>query len=192
MYNEASLIKLVNGGSEQSFQLLYEHWVSRLYSFVYHYVKSEDITDDIVQETFIRIWTHREQLNPACSFKSYLFTIAYRLLIKELRRQVNNPLMSEYLCLNSEPSASNNNSEQQMDFNYFVNHLQEAKKKLSPRQKEIFELNKEQDVTVKEISIRLEIEEQVVRNQLSSALKVLRNELSHYLPLLLFLETEFM
>lgn len=191
MYNEASLIKSINGGSEQSFQLLYEHWVSRLYSFVYHYVKSEDITDDIVQETFIRIWTHREQLNPAYSFKSYLFTIAYRLLIRELRRQVNNPLMSEYFFFNSEPSAGNNNSEQQMDFNYFVNHLQEAKKKLSPRQKEIFELNKEQDVTVKEISVRLEIEEQVVRNQLSSALKVLRNELSHYLPLLLFLETEF-
>ena len=45
---------------------------------------------------------------------------------------------------------------------------------------EIFVLNKEYNLSVTEIASRLSITEQVVRNQLSAALKVLRNELSNY------------
>ncbi|MFR8939282.1 MAG: RNA polymerase sigma factor [Phocaeicola coprocola] len=35
-------------------------WVSRLYQFVYQYLKSEETTDDVVQETFYRIWINRK------------------------------------------------------------------------------------------------------------------------------------
>ena len=63
--------------------------------------------------------------------------------------------------------------------------LEKAKTHLSPRQKEIFELNKEYGMSISEISSRLSVTEQVVRNQLSAALKVLRTELRQYYPLLL-------
>ncbi|WP_418826900.1 sigma factor [Phocaeicola sp.] len=44
-----------------------------------------------------RIWTNREKLDPESSFKAYLFTIAYHFLIKELRRQLNNASMEEFV-----------------------------------------------------------------------------------------------
>lgn len=79
---EEDLILAVKSGSERAYKQLYELWVSRLYRFVFQYLKSEEATDDVVQETFLRIWTNREHLNPDQSFKSYLFTIAYHFLLK--------------------------------------------------------------------------------------------------------------
>ena len=72
--DEKDLIRKLKSGSASAYKELYEQWVSRLYGFVYRYVKSEAVTDDIVQETFLRIWTNRSGLNPESSFKSYLFS----------------------------------------------------------------------------------------------------------------------
>lgn len=143
MIEERALLLLVKAGSEKAYYTLYKMWVSRLYRFVYQYLKSEDATDDIVQETFCRIWTNREKLDPDSSFKAYLFTIAYHFLIKELRRQLNNASMEEYVEYNENARISEEDAEKDIDFDQFCKALQRAKANLSPRQREIFELNKE-------------------------------------------------
>ena len=182
--DEKHLLIELSAGSADSFQKLYEQWVPRLYSFVYRYVKSEDVTDDIVQETFLRVWTNRQGLNPSCSFKSYLFTIAYHLLLKELRRQLNNPSMEDYVEYEYQMGTSGEYIERHIDFEHFQAKLAKAKAKLTPRQREIFELNKEQGLSAADIVARLSITEQVVRNQLSASLKVIRTELQPYAGLL--------
>ncbi len=183
MIDERSLISEIKRGSERSYRILYEHWVSRLYYFVYRYVKSKSITDDIVQETFFRIWDKRKTLNPDSSFKSYLFTISYHLLIKELRRQLNNPLMEEYIQYNHKFILSEDESDRQLEFELFLEALSKAKQKLPPRQREIFEMNKEYNMSIQEIAEQLSMGVQVVRNQLSAALKTLRADLGQYASL---------
>lgn len=185
--DEYTLIQEIKSGSEESYRIFYDRWVSRLYNFVYQYVKSESIADDIVQETFLKIWTNKESLNPECSFKSYLFTIAYRFLIKELRRQLNNPLLVEYILYTNELATSENETGHHIEFDQFSETLLKAKKMLSPRQRQIFEMNKEFNISIQEIAVKLSINEQVVRNQLSAALKIIRNELKSYSYLLLLL-----
>lgn len=186
---EEMLVLSLKSGSEESYNQLYRLWVSRLYRFVYGYVKSESITDDIVQETFLRIWTHKASIDPEQSFKSYLFTISYHLVIKELRRQLQNPLMQEYVAYTSQLYTSGDKAAEGVEFDQFEKALRQAKDKLTPRQREIFELNKELNVPVREIAEKLQITEQVVRNQLSAALKVIRTELEpySYLSLLIML-----
>lgn len=182
--DEKDLIQKLKSGSAAAYKELYEQWVSRLYEFVFRYIKSEDATDDIVQETFLRIWINRSRLNPESSFKSYLFTISWHLLLKELRRQLNNPSMGEYIEYQNDLSVSEEYIESNIDFEHFRIALIQAKQKLSPRQREIFELNKEQDIPVADIATRLSINEQVVRNQLSAALKTIRTELQNHAFLL--------
>lgn len=188
--DEKALIAEVKRGSEHSFKMLYKLWVSRLYGFVYHYVKSESMTDDIVQETFVRIWTHRETLNPDYSFKAYLFTISYRLLLKELRHQLNNPLVEEFVSYQNQLATPADEAERKMEFDHFIIALEKAKGALPPRQREIFEMNKELNYSIAEIAGKLNISEQVVRNQLSASLKVIRGELQQYVPLLLLFLTD--
>lgn len=184
MTDDKELILNVKSGSEYSYGILYRLWISRLYNFVYHYVRSDSIASDIVQETFLRIWTNRASLDPESSFKAYLFTISYRLMIKELRRQMNNPLMDSLLEYQSDWVTSENETGRQIEIEQFREALVQAKKKLTPRLKLIFEMNKEQNISVADIAKKLGITEQVVRNQLSVAVKVIRGELQHYLFLL--------
>ena len=191
MIDEKELILSVKSGSECSYKALYELWVSRLYRFVYHYVKSETVTDDIVQETFLRIWNNRSKLDPECSFKSYLFTISYRLLLKEIHRQLNNPVMAEFIDYQSELATATDEAERKLEFDLFLVALEKAKKLLPPRQREIFEMNKELNIPILDIAKKLNIGEQVVRNQLSASLILIRTEMSGYLKFLLVFWGDF-
>lgn len=191
MIDEKELILSVKSGSECSYKALYELWVSRLYRFVYHYVKSETVTDDIVQETFLRIWNNRSKLDPECSFKSYLFTISYRLLLKEIHRQLNNPVMAEFIDYQSELATATDEAERKLEFDLFLVALEKAKKLLPPRQREIFEMNKELNIPILDIAKKLNIGEQVVCNQLSASLKLIRTEMSGYLKFLLVFWGDF-
>lgn len=84
--------------------------------------------------------------------------------------------------------VSGDDADKEIDFDQFCQALQKAKSNLSPRQREIFELNKEHNLSVAQIAEQLSIKEQVVRNQLSAALKIIRTELQQYsFILLLFL-----
>jgi RNA polymerase sigma-70 factor (ECF subfamily) len=186
--DEKTLINLVRKGTYSSFSELYSLWVSKLYRFVYALVKSKESTQDIVQETFVKIWTNRDTLNPDLSFKSYLFTISYHLVLKELKRKIDHPLMEDYMeYCNNENIAVSSYMEERMDFDRFMKELEEAKDKLTPRQRQIFEMNKEGNISISEIATQFGITEQSVRNQLSAALKTLRKELGSYGFFLLFL-----
>lgn len=185
MINEKELLIKVKSGSSDAYKMLYEYWVSRLHSFVLHYVKSEDLTDDIVQETFFRIWENRKSLNPEASFKSYIFTISYHLVLKELRHQLNSTSIEDYIKYCNDAMTSGNEIVETLDFDVFKEALSKAKLKLSPRQLQIFELNKELGYSIAEIAAKFSINEQVVRNQLSIAMKLLRKELSKQSVLLL-------
>ena len=81
--------------------------------------------------------------------------------------------------------------EAKYDLELFLKELEVAKLNLSPRQREIFILNKEYNLSVAEIASRLSITEQVVRNQLSIALRVLRDRLSNYSYLFILFTIDF-
>lgn len=180
----------INGlitGSYKDFTSLYEVYAPQLYAFIFKLTRSKIHSKDILQETFISIWVHRKQTNPELSFKSYLFTIARNLVLNEFRKNINNPILSDYIEYCNQEELSENPTEQKIDFDEFNRRLQEAKNKLTPRQKEIFEMNKEYGLSIQEIAMQTAISEQSVRNQLSMAIQVLRKEMKEYLLLFILL-----
>lgn len=168
------LVSRIKAGDNRSFRVLYEKYVSDLYHFIYRYLRSEDITDDIVQDTFIRLWVHRERLDENRSVRSYLFTISYRQMLKELRRQFKNPLMRDYLEFIESLAIEDRNT---YDYDIYLKTLAIAKESLSPRQQEIWQMSREEGLSSAEIAAILSISDQVVRNQLSSSLKKIRGYL---------------
>ena len=188
MEEEARLIEQLNGGSYESFTLLYDRWVARIYQFAFKLVKSESIAQDIVQETFVRVWESHASINPGKSFKSYLFTIAYHLMADHFRQQLRHPLLPDYFNYASS-FATRNEAEQTLSLEDFLKHLEKAKQKLTPRQRIVFELSKEQNFSHAEIEQQMGITSQAVRNLLSAAMQTIRREMEPYAPLLLlFLE----
>jgi len=174
-------------GSYKDFKVLYDTFSVNLYGFVFGLVKSESVAKNIVHETFIKIWMNRENIDPEQSFKSYLFKISKNKIIDSYRQKLSDPVMENYLdYCDSVQLSEENDISTQMDYDVFIQKLKYAKSKLTARQREIFELNKEQGISSKEISQKLNITEQTTYNILSTAMRILKSEISP-IELILFI-----
>ncbi len=184
--NEKQHVERLISGSYKDYALLYEYYWPRLFAFIFSLTHSRQIAEDIAQETFLKIWTNHTDIDASLSFKSYLFTIAKNKLLNDLRKQINNPHLSDFIELSDNLKLSENTVEEKIDFDEFLTKIQKAKQLLSPRLLEIFQLNKEDGLSVSEISIRFSITEQSVRNQLSKAVQTIKTQFKDY-DLLLFI-----
>lgn len=106
------------------------------------------------------------------SYASRLYAFALHL--------THSDALAKDIVLNESGDGEETAIERKLSFEEFNHRLEIAKQKLTPRQRELFELNKEQGITITEIAAKAFISEQSVRNQLSQALHVLRKELGKY------------
>jgi|SRR5690606_15947780 len=172
-------IKGLQRGSYNDFKKIYALYHDNLYGFVFSLVKSHSISKEIVQETFIKLWVNREKIRADGAFKSYLFKISKNIIVDRLRKQIKSPVFDDYMDYCDILESGESNSDSKMDLDLFVKRLENAKTKLTVRQKEIFELSKEQGKSAKEIAENLAISEQTVYNTLSVALQILKKEVGY-------------
>ena len=185
--NEKVHVERLIDGSYKDFALLYEFYWPKLFAFIYSLTHSRQIAEDIAQDTMIKIWTNRQFIDTSLSFKSFLFTIARNKCLNDLRKQINYSLFSDYVDVSNDLSLSENSMETKIDFDDFLLRIDKAKRQLTSRQLEIFTLNKEEGLSVSEISVRISITEQSVRNQLSKAVLKIKQEFKGSELIILFL-----
>lgn len=177
-YSNTELVKLLKKGDMSAFDVIYKKYSRRLYGFVFRYVKQESDTEEIVQEVFIKIWQSRDKINVYSSFESFLFTIAHNATINLLKKRATEQKYLEHV-----------KSLQQIEETYEIAdeiHYKELKQKyqglldeLSPRQKEIFLMSREEGLSHKEIAEKLGISSNTVKNHLVTTLSFLKKELDN-------------
>ncbi|WP_299583884.1 RNA polymerase sigma-70 factor [uncultured Sunxiuqinia sp.] len=164
------LVKLLKKGDMIAFDTIYYKYCHKLYEFVLRYLKQKEDAEGVVQEVFLRIWENREKIDVYSSFESFLFTIAYNTTISLLRKRVSERKSREYLKslqqINSSDSVIS-----EIQFNELSRKIQSLFNQLTPRQKEIYLLSREQGFTHKEIAHKLDISENTVKNHLVTILK---------------------
>src|SRR4030065_518565 len=84
---DTELVKRLQTGDVEAFDLLYEKYSGKLYSFGLKYLRSIDEAEELVQSEFLKIWENHKHINKELSFKSYLFTIAYNDICKLFRKR---------------------------------------------------------------------------------------------------------
>ena len=143
------------------------------------------LAQDIVQDTFLRLWDNRSQLNSFGNLQAFIFTIAKHQVIDYFRKQVNELQFEDFMeyCENQESDVS---PEDLLLYDEFLQQLKKSKNILSQREREIYELSREKHIPVKQIAEQLELSEQTVKNYLTSALKILRSEIMKYNILFIF------
>ena len=80
------LYGLVNGDIE-AFDIIVDRYKNRLLNFVFRFVRDRDVAEDIVQETFLRVFRKRRDYKAIANFSTWIFTIAGNLAKSELRRR---------------------------------------------------------------------------------------------------------
>lgn len=181
------LVKNLKSGSYEDFNKLYTIYVDMLYNFILDLIKSPIEAEDIVQETFLRIWQSRERINPDLSFKTYLYTIARNQTIDVLRKQVECVAFEDFICNEAFQEHLENDVEKNISFDDFKDKLFRVKEKLTTRQKLVFEMSREQGYSISMIAEELQLSEKTIKNLLTLALKILRKELAYYFIFLFLL-----
>ena len=174
--NEERYVAALKEGSREAFTMLYNLYADRLYSFALVQTKSKQMAEDVVQDTFLKLWNNRTNLNCYGNVQALVFTMARNLIIDAFRRQVANIDIEAYFKLH-EALPSTASPEESLYFNETKEHLEQAKAKLSNKECKIYEMSREQDMPIKKIAQTLNLSPQTVKNYLSSTLKVFRSQL---------------
>lgn len=174
--NEERYVAALKEGSREAFTMLYNLYADRLYSFALVQTKSKQMAEDVVQDTFLKLWNNRTNLNCYGNVQALVFTMARNLIIDAFRRQVANIDIEAYFNLH-EALPSTASPEESLYFNETKEHLEQAKAKLSNKECKIYEMSREQDMPIKKIAQTLNLSPQTVKNYLTSTLKVFRSQL---------------
>ena len=174
--NEERYVAALKEGSREAFTMLYNLYADRLYSFALGQTKSTQMAEDVVQDTFLKLWNNRTNLNCYGNVQALVFTMARNLIIDAFRRQVANIDIEAYFNLH-EALPSTASPEESLYFNETKEHLEQAKAKLSNKECKIYEMSREQDMPIKKIAQTLNLSPQTVKNYLTSTLKVFRSQL---------------
>ena len=98
--NYEEYIALLKEGSYEAFSDLYMHYANKLYSFALVQTRNSALSEDIVQETFLKLWNTRGQLDCYGNVHALLFTIARNLIIDGFRKQIRQIDFEDYpYCL---------------------------------------------------------------------------------------------
>ncbi|RIJ48016.1 RNA polymerase sigma-70 factor [Maribellus luteus] len=171
--SNTELVKLLKKGDMAAFDAIYNKYCHKLHAFVLRYLKQQEDAEEIVQEVFIKIWNSRSKIDIYASFESFLFTITYNATMSLLRKRVSEIKSKEYLKSLQQVNDSVPVIDE-LQFNELNNKLSYLLDQLSPRQKEIYLLSRENGLTHKEIAENLNITESTVNNHLVAVLKYLK------------------
>lgn len=173
----AVVVRLING-DEEAFCELYAAYKNRLLYFAMKFVKSRDFAEDIFQDAFTAVWQTRRFINPDASFSSYLYTIVRNRILNQMRNLANEDRLKEHIL--SQAIDYTDNTRNTILANDLSNIIASALSQLTLRQREVFELSREAQLSHKEIAESLGISVGTVQEHISSSLKVIRSYLTKY------------
>jgi RNA polymerase sigma-70 factor, ECF subfamily len=159
-----------------AFDAIYNKYCHKLHEFVFMYLKQEEDAEEIVQEVFIKIWESRGKIDIYASFESFLFTIAYNATMSLLRKRVSETRSREYLKSLQHIDIADQVIDE-IQFKELNHKVQSLLEQLTPRQKEIYLLSREEELTHDEIAQKLNISKSTVNNHLVSTIKYLRSHI---------------
>ena len=172
------LLILLKEGNMVAFDAIYEKYCRRLFGFVIRYVKQETDAEEIVQDVFLKIWENREKINAYSSFESYLFTISYNSAISLLRKRIHEKKYLDHLKYLQHEDIMDELTDE-LCFKELNNKIQSLLNELTPRQKEIFMLSREEGLTHDEIAKKLGISVNTVKNHIVTALNFLKSNIDN-------------
>ncbi len=170
---ERELLNLVAEGCERSFEALFQKYHGLLYHYSLKIFRDEDLADEVVHKTFIKIWNLRGSLSEIQSFKNYIFSINRNLAIDELKAISRKRHLTEELKCRI--ISSHNLVEEGVIFNDLNGIALEAVEKLPAKRKEIFKLSRLEGFSHREIANKLNISENTVKVSVHKSLKQVRN-----------------
>lgn len=180
---EPELCRRLINGDERAFHDIFNRFHRQIFQFAFNFLKDKEQSEEIVQNTFLNFWLHRNRLDATKPIAPLLFTIAQRTLVDAWRKAASSKEYREYALRTME--AASNETEDKILSGDLERITQEALDLLNKQQRKVFALSRNEELSYEEIAERLGLSKHTVKYHLVNALKILKAHLRkhdiHYL-----------
>jgi RNA polymerase sigma-70 factor (family 1) len=182
--HEKGLMQEFLSGGEKAFTAIYEQYAPSLIHYAASRLASLEEARDIIHDLFVHLWEERDALVITRSLRGFLFAaLRYRIIDHIRRNIVRREYAGRLQALQAEIEL---NSQDETEARDLHRTLEKAIGELPPRAREIYRLSRQQHHSIAEIAEELQLSQQTVKNQLTTALGLLRSFLQK-LPLIWWL-----
>jgi RNA polymerase sigma-70 factor (ECF subfamily) len=178
--SEAELIEKARQGDRNAFRAIVEEWQGFAYSIAYRFTGNHTESEDLAQETFIRLWNNLYRYNMELNLKPWLGRIVTNLCLDFLKSARAKHSRNTIDLQNTSLQASNDGPEQEFNRTELQDIIRKLAASLTPRQQSVFVLRDLEDLDVDEVTRILQLSGDVVKSNLYYARMKIREGLRAY------------
>lgn len=175
LHNEKDLLLQVSQGNEDAYKVLYKKYWDQIYSTAFMFTKSPELSEDLTQDVFARIWVNRAKLAEVEKFEGFLFIMARNLVFDKLKKEVyvgKNDLFFEDYFNETVMSPVDNTELKELG-----EIVEAAIKELPAQQQKAFRLSRFAGLSHEEIAAEMGISKLSVKSYIVRAIQHLRETL---------------
>ena len=174
-------VEAINADTSIAFERVFKEHFKGLHSYAFTIVRDDADAEEIVQNVFYKLWERREQMAELQSVNAYLYRAVYNESLNYLKHQ---KVKMAYQAHATHHSAQEAGAADSASLKELEAKIQVAMNDLPEQCRTVFQLSRFEELKYREIAERLGISVKTVENQMGKALKILRNKLAEYLPVL--------
>ena len=179
MENEALLFKKMQLGDWTAFNLFFKEYMEKLYLYAVAFVKDRAAAEDIVQDSFIYLWTNRGKINFTGSIYAYLLLAVKNACINyKAHQQVEEKYRATF-------QADGTTGEGEEEWEELRNRVMRAIDCLPPKCREIFILGAVEGLKYQEIAHALGISVNTVKTQMKFAYRKVKSQVGSEMNVLI-------
>jgi len=176
-HTEQELLTLVSGGDERAFRTLLSGYYGQLFNYIFSFIKSRQIAEELVMDVFLKIWLGRDIIPQIEKFDAFLFRVAQNKSVDFLRSAARDPKFQDMLW-DQIQLVNNVQADSSILLREYEDQLRKAVSLLSPQRKKVYQLSREQDMTHDQIAVQLKLSKHTVNNHIVEAQRFIRAYLS--------------
>jgi len=175
---DVELVTALTHSDEAAFDAIYRHYFDNLFRFIWRRTHDPELSQDLVQELFLRLWRNRKNLQPEKPLKPYLYRIASNLVTDSSRQAA---ARRPHLPLATDDSLPI----QQVEEDALTADIRQAIESLPEILRHPFMLNRYEGLKYREIAELLGVSQKTIESRMSQALKLLHKKLASLLSAML-------
>lgn len=172
--NEADFVQGLKKGHSEAYTYLVETYHHKLCTYAYGLIRDYDLSEDIVQNVFIKVWKQRKKLKDDIDLNNYLYKSVYNGFIDQYRK-MRTVFSLEKVHIDTLKVFVQDDSENSLE--RIIVYVKNEIENLPPKCKQAFLLSKQEGLTNHEIAEYLNISIKSVEGHITKAFSILRKTL---------------
>lgn len=187
---EQQQLEALTAGDITAFEMIFRTYYQPLCSYAYTFLQDKEEAEEIVQSTFMSVWEKHNTISIRTSVKSYLYAMVRNACLNVIKHEkIKQKHAVEEIALSPHSHDSVSSTVASLELE---TKIQEAMEKLPEQCRLVFKLSRFEELKYSEIAEQLNISVKTVENHMGKALKIMREQLKDYLPIIIVLMGGFL